>query len=1812
MNRDAALKNDPNRPGSSPASRLGADDRAEGLGIAGRGVQADGRSWAPHRAFTNEAHAHFGNRLVGAALRGEETEGPAAVIHTVVALGAAGVHVGDDFFGVVSNTRMGEVVGDLASQGAESEVAAPSVTLAARLQRRRSGGDGAQPAAQPVQAALQAGGRPLPSQVRADLERRFGGVSFAGVRIHTDGRAARATEAVQAEAFTVGQQIWFSRGAFSPETRTGMHLLTHELTHVLQNRQSEMISGGTEVNGVAVSAPSDSREREAEAVAHEVSRVEAAPEVDGPGDALSQLASRWSVELSTMAGAVTGSSGGGGAESVLASGGPSADAAAITAQRAPGGDGGKETGGEKEKDKAEVSYKTLADGSKVKIEEDGTGGWFLRGPDGEKVPCNKEGTPTPGTEEQLANDAKQKGEGEAEVCEEEQTEEETCEEEEVEEECEEEVEGEKEEGAGDLTGAGGGDVSAATSSGGAPLDFGKLSEGPLAPYMHEKSWHEGWAAAGSQEGGLNTMDTGDKGSLVLSSLGSGLAEGFVNGAQALLVDTLLNKATKRIPYAGGFIAAIDIIKSPSDWWKNSFADPASQIGELWGGDWLDRLEAILNVFDMANTVISTISTLLLVVAGAGFIISLFFPPLMPFVAMAAKWGLLLGEVSTMAGLILDVARAALIAARSAQIMMSDADPEVQAKRAERLQAQTSKWMTGATGRAGNNLVRKKGSKADGGDSQKSGSAKAGSGGPDATNTKKSWRSKADTVGKFLTGGSSISGQLTETRKAHGEAKGMNKARKETKGKPVAERLDAMQQAGGESPIMSEGAMKRARNYDAAEAKKSQGGGSSSKNPTSQTKTGGSSSSLEPADIRKEAMSPDFWDPKKAGTRKAIRKDVLAKAARETDPKKKAALQKIADDMAINEQLLNEHLTGKSQGPDTGAVARVTGEKKLAEHGTAGPRGIQNVAMAKDVAGTTSANAMGDKLGFERSYQKSTQQSVDNFVAVIYRPDGTPVRADGQGMSQLVDSHGAQAIGYNNKKWGTDTNPNLFGSGDDVRRNVETATNTPLAPKKGSTPQLHGKQQTRERKKQLETLLGANSQKTTDGNTLTEDGHKKRQAPVTTFEEKRQTTLNNARNKTDRSQRARNLGPEAEAVGKKFAETKGDSVPEYYDDVTNHSSSAMSDGATPLNFGTAKTLDQYEHMPLVMRLDWDGQGKSSGSGGSSSSTHMGTSSSAFQEALRQRMVRNVQDYEEASEESALTGIKDGVVDAVQGTGRDFFTSDNLDGNDVVNGYGHQGSGGVFGAGTAPVVDMINSAFSSGAVDEQGNAVLDKDGQQKRVSYKDQMLAMTGIAGQDAAGNSMHDNSLKEMQARETEEVNARLAQFELDYISASGDLEAPPVAQEKVAQDASVDWGLYDQEIQSLQACAAEIGPLKGEADQSQQLLEAEKASVQAMKPQVEEHKAELEDKKKKQDTAAEGQDKLQSEGTALTEGANKVLAPLSTFVGPFKQMAGMVPSKLSSSGSGAAGGADQLQSTFTESTATGDATSSAAAEGKTLVGGMKASTEGASNVTATAEANMGSVETIVDKDIVETAQGQAELEQAEADAQARIATLEGKKASAENTHSGAVESMNTWASEHHGARTGHRVKGDQQMTDIETEVKKLENKRKQGPGDFPASGPTGTAYASLAGPMPTDAVSNIDSGLLSGGFALPGSVSAKMESAFGQDFSSVRIHTGSLANEAASGFNAEAFNFGSHIIFGSGMYRPGTSDGDSLLAHELTHVAQQPSHTVGRGSAGVRLERPGASLEKEASRVASVMKSASGSSLEGIAKQAMRGGKPKA
>lgn len=93
-------------------------------------------------------------------------------------------------------------------------------------------------------------GSGLDGSTRGQFEGFFG-VDLGGVRLHADSKAAELSRSLGAEAFTVGSDVFFGEGRFAPGSSSGMGLLAHELTHVVQQGGSSMRR--VDPNAVAVS-----------------------------------------------------------------------------------------------------------------------------------------------------------------------------------------------------------------------------------------------------------------------------------------------------------------------------------------------------------------------------------------------------------------------------------------------------------------------------------------------------------------------------------------------------------------------------------------------------------------------------------------------------------------------------------------------------------------------------------------------------------------------------------------------------------------------------------------------------------------------------------------------------------------------------------------------------------------------------------------------------------------------------------------------------------------------------------------------------------------------------------------------------------------------------------------------------------------------------------------------------------------------------------------------------------------------------------------------------------------------------------------------------------------------------------------------------------------------------------------------------------------------------------------------------------------------------------------------------------------------
>lgn len=116
-----------------------------------------------------------------------------------------------------------------------------------------------------------------------------------------------------------------------------------------------------------------------------------------------------------------------------------------------------------------------------------------------------------------------------------------------------------------------------------------------------------------------------------------------------------------------------------------------------------------------------------------------------------------------------------------------------------------------------------------------------------------------------------------------------------------------------------------------------------------------------------------------------------------------------------------------------------------------------------------------------------------------------------------------------------------------------------------------------------------------------------------------------------------------------------------------------------------------------------------------------------------------------------------------------------------------------------------------------------------------------------------------------------------------------------------------------------------------------------------------------------------------------------------------------------------------------------------------------------------------------------------------------------------------------------------------------------------ATSPRIQRFSGQANAEANTAPASVDRVLAGSGRPLEPALKQDMEQRFGHDFSQVRIHTGGAAEQSARDVNAHAYTVGHNIVFGAGQFTPGTSGGQRLIAHELTHVVQQS------GSDGIRV-----------------------------------------
>jgi Domain of unknown function (DUF4157) len=132
----------------------------------------------------------------------------------------------------------------------------------------------AAPLSSSVGDVVRSAGAPLDEATRFSMEAAFGH-DFSGVRIHTDERASSSAGAVDALAYTAGQNVVFAAGQYAPGTNQGRRLLAHELAHVVQQGTGQPVPS-------SVSSPGDAFELAADRAAQAVLGGQSAGSADKP------------------------------------------------------------------------------------------------------------------------------------------------------------------------------------------------------------------------------------------------------------------------------------------------------------------------------------------------------------------------------------------------------------------------------------------------------------------------------------------------------------------------------------------------------------------------------------------------------------------------------------------------------------------------------------------------------------------------------------------------------------------------------------------------------------------------------------------------------------------------------------------------------------------------------------------------------------------------------------------------------------------------------------------------------------------------------------------------------------------------------------------------------------------------------------------------------------------------------------------------------------------------------------------------------------------------------------------------------------------------------------------------------------------------------------------------------------------------------------------------------------------------------------------------------------------------------------------
>ena len=143
----------------------------------------------------------------------------------------------------------------------EEEERAQRKPLASFIQKKQSSTNNAVVANDNVSNQIQStknNGNSISTSIKSFMESRFG-ADFSNVKIHTGKYSAQLSKELNAQAFTVGNDIYFNEGKYSPDSFAGKHLLAHELTHTIQQGASGLKNNFIQSKGNLIQRKEDAK-----------------------------------------------------------------------------------------------------------------------------------------------------------------------------------------------------------------------------------------------------------------------------------------------------------------------------------------------------------------------------------------------------------------------------------------------------------------------------------------------------------------------------------------------------------------------------------------------------------------------------------------------------------------------------------------------------------------------------------------------------------------------------------------------------------------------------------------------------------------------------------------------------------------------------------------------------------------------------------------------------------------------------------------------------------------------------------------------------------------------------------------------------------------------------------------------------------------------------------------------------------------------------------------------------------------------------------------------------------------------------------------------------------------------------------------------------------------------------------------------------------------------------------------------------------------------------------------------------------------